>query len=150
MDKDAVKYIMIFSISAFLYSLLSLFFFDYFQLVEEKVAMQFDNKIQEFFLAIIFGPIFETLIFQVLPFYIIRFFFKNKTYFLYTYLLASSTLFAYVHYYSFERFIQMIIPGILMAFVFYFFQIKKYNYKITYTILVHSLHNLFIYILSFL
>ena len=150
MDKKALKYISFFSVSAFSYSLLSLLLLDYFNLLDEKFGSQFENKAQEFFLALIFAPIFETLLFQIFPFYFIKTIAKNSKYFLIIYLSVSGFLFASVHYYSFVRFIQMLMPGVLMAYVFYFFHIKKYEYKIIYTILVHSLHNLFIYILNFL
>jgi hypothetical protein len=154
--KVFVKIFLISSISI-LYSLIVDRVLNYFGIQEDELGKYvFENKIQEFVLVLLVAPIFETFVFQFLIYYILYFIFKNtkifvlinKNFFLLIYLILSSTLFAISHSYSKNYIYIMIIPGVVLAFSFYYF--KKHNkYPFWYVSLIHFIHNGFVLIYSY-
>lgn len=78
------------------------------------------NIYEEITITIILGPFIETLIFQAFIFYIVRLFHKwlnNK--FAIVYIIISSLAFAFAHIYSLYYVAYMILPGCLLAYMFY-------------------------------
>ena len=105
------------------------------------------NKFVLWISALFFAPILETLLYQVLIYYMI--FFILKKYSLKTksivYLCLASLLFAASHNYSVWYIIATILPGLLLTYVFLHLQLQYSNFKISffYTCLFHFLNNLF-------
>lgn len=97
-----------------------------------------------FFLVVIVAPIFETLLFNVLPIKAIQFFIKNKL----VIVLLSSLGFASIHTYSIVYLIMTYFGAIgLNTFYLVIEEKKGFLNAIGLTVLLHSIYNLFGFLL---
>lgn len=97
-----------------------------------------------FVLVVIIAPIFETLFFNLLPVKIANFFIKNK----YAVILLASFGFALIHTYSMAYVIMTYFGAIgLNTFYFVIEEKKGLVIAIGLTILLHSIYNLFGFLL---
>lgn len=125
-----------------IYLHLSNIIFNYFGGIEDNPSQKFPLEI-EFFLAIILGPIFETILFLYIPFMLLVYEYDKKTVLIF--IIFSSFLFALFHTFGIIYFIHAFIAGSFFA-TFYFI-LKKINfYPSLLTILFHSLINSYIMI----
>ena len=112
--------------------------FSYILFPDYSSGLTFASPIEEFFLVVLFAPIFETLIFQS---FIIK---KSLQYFNNDKVVAviiSALLFGLTHYYSFPYIIKATIAGALYGLLY--FIIKKQNKEpYIYIALVHATYNL--------
>lgn len=104
------------------------------------------NLLSSFFIASFFGPLIETLLFQLVIYKIIMFFsFKNYNYIIF--IVSSSILFGLSHSYNLLTIISGIYSGLILALIFIGFSIKtKYAFFIT--LLFHSCYNIYAFIIN--
>jgi hypothetical protein len=107
-------------------------------------SMKGKSSINIFFLVVIVAPIFETLLFNVLPVKLIQFFIKNK----FIIILLSSFGFALIHTYSIV-YVIMTYFGAIGLNMFYLVTEEKKGFlnAIGLTALLHSIYNLFGFLL---
>lgn len=97
----------------------------------------FDSKLEEFFIAVIFAPILETLIFQYsIISYILD---KRPNAYLFT-CIFSATLFALSHFYSPEYILKTFFSGLLFGTLYLVVQ-NKNNYAFFIVAIAHSIYN---------
>jgi hypothetical protein len=107
-------------------------------------SMEGKSLVNIFFLVVIVAPIFETLLFNVLPIKVVQFFIKNK----YAIILLSSLGFALIHTYSFAYVIMTYFGAIgLNTFYLVIEEKKGFIIAIGLTTLLHSIYNLFGFLL---
>jgi membrane protease YdiL (CAAX protease family) len=144
-------------LKAFHFSLILVIFnisFNYLTLKfsESKVTYKhnFDSINSEFIMVVFIAPIIETIIFQYLiinQVYISYNGKKNKI----TAIIISSITFGLIHLYNLNYFIVGTIIGILLASSFYYFKEKTNNFTaIFYVFLIHSLSNLYVFLIKIL
>lgn len=92
--------------------------------VADKEAM--DLGYIRFFYILIIIPIVETTIFQLFPFYLLRWFLSGCCRF-YTYIFISASLFAVNHFWSVYYVIFTFVIGIIMAIWFYVGKLRRQN-----------------------
>lgn len=102
-----------------------------------------DNLVEKndlIFLAVIIGPIIETLIFQLgLNELLIKL--KIKNYFLL--LIIPSVLFASSHYYNWLYIILTFIGGLLLNWFYLYAKVNGKFYAFCWVVFTHSLYNLY-------
>ncbi|OYW79516.1 MAG: hypothetical protein B7Z27_05395, partial [Sphingobacteriia bacterium 32-37-4] len=97
----------------------------------------FDSKVEEFFIAVIFAPILETLIFQ---YFIISYILdKRPNAYLFT-CFFSAILFGLSHFYSPEYILKTFFSGLLFGTLYLVVQNKNNNAFIIVTI-AHAIYN---------
>ena len=124
--------------------------FNYF-LIKFNIQSNFwDNGFNEFniflkfFLVVVISPVLETIITNLIPIVILEKLIKNK----YIIVFLASLLFAVLHWYSIYYVIFAFFGGILLNSFFIIIQNKSNTNKaVIFTILYHSLYNLFGFIL---
>ncbi len=100
-------------------------------------APKYDSLTEAFFLAVIFGPIIETLLFQSFIIkYSLKFFQNDKL----IAILLSATLFGVAHTYSVPYMAKAFISGLLYAFLFFIFLHKERN-PVIYITILHATFN---------
>ncbi|UZT97514.1 CPBP family glutamic-type intramembrane protease [Chryseobacterium fluminis] len=107
-----------------------------------------ENAWIEIFVAFIFAPLIETVIFFFLTYKIINAinFLKYKKN---LYILFSSITFGLSHYYNINYIIETSITGLFMADLFYTLE-KKSRFGFTGVFLMHGIYNIFVFILNLL
>jgi hypothetical protein len=98
------------------------------------------------FIAVIFGPLLETLIFQTLIIYLVK---KILPKFELIAILISGILFGLGHFYSGAYVVYTTIIGFVLAFV-YIFSLKKGFNAFFVVFAIHALHNLTMFITNYL
>lgn len=105
-----------------------------------------------FFSVVLLAPILETWLLQYLPFKLIQ---KNTFRFKRInsgnlYLCVSSSAFSLMHYSSMWYMLYALVPGAILSFTFWNFFIKRRSLTVAFLVTagLHSVVNLFIYILS--
>ncbi len=96
-----------------------------------------------FILTVVIAPIFETFIFQFLLIEILLTFKLKKEIIIY----ISAILFAATHNYNFVYFIAIIFSGLIYAAYYLYLKSKNKN-ALFYVILLHSVSNLFIFVID--
>jgi len=139
-EYKAYKVVILATSMAFGYDLISGAIITHLGLADELGGAQFKSTVQKFFLIVFFGPILETFIFQVAPYYLLKIFLEKVKYFDWIYIIIAGLLFASSHKYSQYYIIDMILPGMFLCFMFVYLK-KRFNYPIIYVIIIHSLHN---------
>ena len=140
--------VLIFSIIGIALNLAIGYVFDNLGLISNLNRPKFDGLGKEIILALVFGPLFESTIFQGLIYYVVKIFNDYlKSYFIIVYLLTSSLIFALSHSYSIYYEIATFIPGLLLAYIFLYFK-KTSEYPILLLSCVHSIVNLFMLLLQ--
>ena len=88
------------------------------------------------------APLFETFLFQYLPFQLIKIFSKHNKlkYRRILYLTLASLAFGYMHYFNFFYFLAGCLVGFIFCFFFYLSKLRRQNGLILVTI-IHSLNN---------
>lgn len=111
--------------------------FSYFLFPNHTSGPKFENKNEEFFIAVIFAPFLETLIFQyVIISYIISK--KSKAFLLSCF--VSAILFGLSHYYSAAYILKTFLSGLIFGTLYLVVVKKKANAIIVVTI-AHALFN---------
>lgn len=107
-------------------------------------AMKGKSLTHIFVLVVIVAPIFETLLFNVLPIKIVQYFIKNK----YAIILVSSIGFALIHTYSI-LYVIMTYFGAMGLNTFYLVIEEKKGFinAVGLTILLHAVYNVFGFLL---
>lgn len=106
------------------------------------------NELPQFikpFIIIFFGPLFETLIFQALIISSICFFVEKPRKNFYISIIASTLIFAFVHFYSVFYFIMGLLVGFVLAVSYYFARYRKENAIIP-IFLIHAIWNCMVFI----
>ena len=105
---------------------------------DHSSGFQFSSLTEEFILAVLFAPIFETLIFQALILKkSLKYFNNNKL----VAIILSASLFGLSHYYSIPYVIKATLAGVLYG-LLYFVLLNKNKQPIIYIIIVHAMYNL--------
>lgn len=98
--------------------------------------------VDEIFIVLLVGPIVETFIFQFLVYYLLRIFYDSlKRLFPVVYILTSTLFFAIIHSYSKVYILYMLLPGALLAILFYVRK-KKDQYPFESVLIVHLSYNI--------
>lgn len=100
----------------------------------------FKTVFGKIFSIILLGPILETIIIQVIPYYLMSIFLEKVSYFRWIYIVTVGLLFAISHHYSQFYILAMAFPGMFLCYMFVYFK-ERFAYPITYVILIHALHN---------
>lgn len=112
---------------------------DFFKINYKSNPIPFSNIYEEFFLVVIFAPLFETIIFQFFPSYYLRNF-NTKII-----VISSSLLFGISHWYSVTNFIHGLLAGFILIIGYLSAKQRKLNPIVT-IFLAHSIYNLFVFI----
>lgn len=100
-------------------------------------APRHDTLIEGFMIAVLFGPLIETLLFQSFIIkYSLKFFQNDKL----VAILLSATLFGVAHTYSVPYMVKTFISGFLYAFLFFVFM-QKNRYPVLYIYILHATFN---------
>lgn len=105
------------------------------------------NKIKFFINLVFIAPIIETLLFQVIPFYILTKLIKNR----YLIVLIVGILFGLVHYFNEQNYLEVLILsfiGIIYSYFFYIGSIRKQVSPFFIVALIHSGYNLFVFFIK--
>jgi hypothetical protein len=105
------------------------------------------SVIGTFFKGVIASPILETLVFQMLIHWLISKIKMNNRYFLLTFLISSSLLFAATHYYSLLYFIYACGAGGVLAYCYFIYKQRKDNAFLMVTLL-HATFNCILFCLG--
>lgn len=100
-----------------------------------------------FFKGVIAAPLLETLIFQMLIYKLLNKIKINQRYFLPTYLIFSSLLFAATHYYSLLYFFYTSGAGGILAFSYFIYKERNDNAFLMVTLL-HAVFNFVVFSLG--
>ena len=141
-----LKILFQFLLSSILYAIVFNFFASRFNIQSNFWDNGFNelNIFLKFFLAVVIAPIFETILLNLLPIVVLEKLTKNK----YIIVFLASLLFAVLHWYSIYYVIFTFFGGILLNSFFLIIQCKSNtNQAVIFTILYHSLYNLFGFIL---
>ena len=141
-DKKNVYYILLFAFIIILYEVFAGFIYTNYGIVLENPLTKQPFTLQLFGLIIV-APLFETWLCQYLPFYFLRKWISNKIRIELIYIIISSLLFASQHFYSIWYAVYTVMPGIVLAYCFYYFY-KLYQSLIVsfwFTAILHAIIN---------
>jgi uncharacterized protein len=99
------------------------------------------SPIYQFFILIVFGPLFETFVFQYLPNVCLH---KMKISDPLALVILPSLLFGLAHYYSLMYIAMTFFAGLILNSVYIYYEQKSANHFLI-TALFHSLYNLYGY-----
>lgn len=115
-----------------------------------KDYSQFDKKsLKYFFIAVFIAPIFETIIFQILPYLFLSNYIQNKK----KIVIISALFFGCMHYFNSESIFEILIVtliGIVYSYTYFISIQRKENSPFLNVSLVHSNYNLFVFIVYYL
>lgn len=106
----------------------------------------FKNKFYIFIMGVLLAPVLETIIFQAIPFFLIRKYVKIKKK-LYLFIFASPVLF--IHTFNIGYGILSYLVGCIFAFMYFVAYYRREN-AIKLIILLHFSNNLVAYFIHFL
>lgn len=107
--------------------------------LENIGGMDFSSPGEEFFIAVLFAPLFETLLFQALPIYLILKHLKSAV----LAIIFSTLLFTLQHNYSWIYMIVVFPSGIIYAsYYIYIFKRKGNGFAFLLICSVHAIYNL--------
>ncbi|WP_394759208.1 type II CAAX prenyl endopeptidase Rce1 family protein [Flavobacterium sp.] len=146
--KKFFLHVLLLSVCFIFWNIASTLFINKFTGIKLGSENKFDSNLEAFFVAIVFAPIFETLLFQFLIIYQTHESYKGK-YVKQLSIFISSVLFGLSHFYSIYYVLFALVAGYILATSFYYFK-EKTNYlsAIFYITLVHLLSNLFVFIVK--
>ncbi|MET0241925.1 MAG: CPBP family intramembrane glutamic endopeptidase [Flavitalea sp.] len=105
--------------------------------------LEFSSIGEKIFVVVIFGPLFETTIFQ----YMIIEYAKKYLHSFFAALLISAIVFGLCHYYSFNYIIATSISGLIMGGLYIILKMKD-SYAFLLVFMLHSAYNLLTLILN--
>lgn len=112
----------------------------------EFTSLEQKSKLYSFIMSVIIGPLFETLIYQLLIIEVTQLIIKNNRIAFIISILISTFAFALGHTYTFYYFILALYVGALLAIAYYVAREKKNN-PLFFVFALHSINNLIAYIL---
>ena len=113
---------------------------EYYNISYKPNPIPFNNLFEEFFLVVLFAPLFETIIFQVLPEYYLRNFNIKIT------IIISSLFFGLSHWYTVLNFIYGLSVGFL--FILGYIRAKKSKLNPIVTIFfAHLFYNFYAFLI---
>ena len=144
LERRNVFFVLSMAVLAILFSILFSYLLSLFglQLLNPIDSHSFTDKI---IVAVVLAPLFESWIFQYLPFFYLQKLYKEETgIFKWFYIVISTLLFSIQHYYSIWYIIAMIVPGILLAYSFLHFYALYKNLIVPFwfIVIIHALVNL--------
>ena len=104
-----------------------------------------DNLFLLFSFGVILAPLLETIIFQALPFLIIKSFFRYKKR-LYVYIVVTAILFGLTHHYNTLYIVITFLFGIILGFMYYICTLRKEN-QVIIIALIHAINNLLAFLM---
>ena len=116
----------------------------------EELESLKDNPVLFFLIAIIIGPIVETIIYQAVPINLIQFLLRKVRLVIPLLpILVSAIIFGISHNYNTTYLINAFISGIIYAWYYTVVQSRKESAMVV-VFAIHSLKNLFVFIYDFL
>ena len=100
----------------------------------------FGGGLIESFYIVILGPMIETVIFQLVPFFLLRWFLKGDFRF-WTYIVLSAVLFSLDHWFGTYYLILTFLIGGVLALWFYIGKLRGQNAMLI-VFTIHALNNL--------
>jgi membrane protease YdiL (CAAX protease family) len=146
LQQSILKTFVIFFVISIVYTFLCSFLVEYFNIPLKNKEDIFEmGKFFKFTLAVIYAPLFETLLFTLLPYLVFSKFSKNMVWFI----AITSVLFGLIHTYSVAYVIITFFIGIILN-TFFWIVIHKKNMASAFflTCLFHSLHNLIAFFIN--
>ena len=100
-----------------------------------------------FFLSVIIGPLVETIIYQYIIFKLTFYFFNKNTINIISAILISALAFSLSHNFNYFAILNSFFGGIILGYA-YFFNYNRHFPPFWYVFLLHSLHNLYAFIIN--
>ncbi len=105
------------------------------------------SKIVIFLITVVWGPIFETVVFQYLLINMVKAFTSDTKYQAAFSVLIPSVIFGLTHYYNIYYFIFAIFIGIIYSSTYYISQFLRKENGFIIVLLLHSLNNLLAFLI---
>ena len=113
-----------------------------------SVIEKSDSKIVILLITVIWGPIFETVVFQYLLINMVKAFTSNTKHQATLSILIPSVIFGSTHYYNMYYFIFAIFIGVIYSSTYYISQFLRKENGFIIVLLLHSLNNLLAFLIN--